>query len=157
MLLAERSRQGGKTPFGVTCERLLFPFGANVSYKPISSKNESRLHQVGKQVLTGICIGYVFLAGGGWSCNVLIACWEDMANLSVSEVDVQRFKHQEVSLEQNPPFPCADGSIKLFNLPRPHRGEQIVEGKPQSRRKKRKNNHRRSRRDEADANKYRME
>ena len=31
----------------VTFDELLTPFGANVSYKPVSSKDEARLHQFG--------------------------------------------------------------------------------------------------------------
>ena len=33
---------------------------------PISAKDLSRLHQFGKKVLPGICLGYVFYAGGIW-------------------------------------------------------------------------------------------
>ena len=49
--------------FGVTFDGPLIPFGANVSYRHISSKDVSRLHQFGKQKLPGIFMGYVFRAG----------------------------------------------------------------------------------------------
>ena len=51
---------------GVTSDGLLIPFGARVSCKSISSKDESRLHSVIK-TLAGIFTGYVLRAGRGWS------------------------------------------------------------------------------------------
>ena len=56
-LVAER-----KTPcerrFGEPFEGLVLPFGAMVEYRPISAKDQSRLHQFGKKVLPGIFLGY---------------------------------------------------------------------------------------------------
>ena len=52
-LLAERARQNGRWQdkhsriFGVNFDVLWTPFGGNVSYRPISSNDESRLHQIG--------------------------------------------------------------------------------------------------------------
>ena len=44
--------------FDATFDRLLIPFGANVGYKPISSRDESGLHQFGNQMLPGIFMVY---------------------------------------------------------------------------------------------------
>ena len=38
------------------------PFGAMVEYHPISEKDQTRLHQFGKNVLLGIFLGYVLFA-----------------------------------------------------------------------------------------------
>ena len=61
----------GKTAYsetcGVTFDGHLIPLGANVSDKPISPKDESRLHQVGQKMPLAILMGYVLRAGRGWS------------------------------------------------------------------------------------------
>ena len=58
---------GGKTPcerrFGESCEGPVISFGAMVEYHPMSSKDQSRLYQVGEKVLRGIFVGYVLIAG----------------------------------------------------------------------------------------------
>ena len=50
----------------------LNPFEAKVTYKPISSNDEARLHQFGKKMLPGIFMGYVLRVGSaegetGWA------------------------------------------------------------------------------------------
>ena len=56
----------GKTPyarrFGEPCKGPVIPFGAMVEYYPISSRDQSRLHQCGKKVLPGIFLGYELIA-----------------------------------------------------------------------------------------------
>ena len=47
---------------------------------------------------------------------------DDVDNLCTSEVHVKSFKHQEVSHEET--FPNADGTLKIFERPRPHRWEK---------------------------------
>ena len=71
---------------------------------------------------TVIFMGYVLRAGGQ---SHLIA-----KTRKPSEVHVNRFKHQEVSHEAAPSFPCAGGTLKIFDLPHPHRGEKPVEEDP---------------------------
>ena len=51
-----------------------------------------------------------------------------MENLSTSVSHVKRFKRQEVSHEETPSFPCADGTLKIFDLPRPRHGENLAGG-----------------------------
>ena len=77
----------------------LIPFGATVSYKPISSKDEARLHQFGKKMLPGIFMGNVLDAGGGWSGDLLMADFGDLENLSASDIHVKRFTHHKVAQE----------------------------------------------------------
>ena len=57
------------------------------------------------------------------SGDFLVADCEDSENLSAPEISAEKFKHREVAREGTLSSPCADGSLKLFNLPRPHRGE----------------------------------
>ena len=51
----------GKTPyerrFGKPFKRPIIPFGSLVEYNPISSKDQSRIHQFGKKVLPGLFLG----------------------------------------------------------------------------------------------------
>ena len=90
--------------FGVHFDGPVIPFGAKLSYTTISSKDESR-HQFGKQMLTGI----FRKEGGQVTCSLQIS--KTGKNLSTSKVHVK-----EVS-------PRAGGTLKLFDLPRPRRGE----------------------------------
>ena len=46
---------------------------------------------------------------------------EDLENVFTSEVHVKRFMLQEVSHEETPSVPCADGTLILLDLPRPRR------------------------------------
>ena len=90
---------------------------------PSLQKDESRPHPFGKkQILHGILMGLCLVRRGGWSGDLVIADCEDLENLSASEiVRSERFKHQDVAQERTLSFPCADGSLRLFNPPRPHR------------------------------------
>ena len=82
-----------------TADGSVIPFGAKVSYKPISSKDVARLHQCGKEMLPGIRLGYVSRARRGWSGDLLTADCEDPENLTASDSDVKRFEHWEVAPE----------------------------------------------------------
>ena len=57
----------GKTPyerrFGQPFKGPIVPFGALFEYYPISTKDQSRIHQFGKKVLPGIFLGYALYAG----------------------------------------------------------------------------------------------
>ena len=41
----------------------IIPFGSLVEYHPITAKGQSRIHQVGKNVLLGLFLGYALYAG----------------------------------------------------------------------------------------------
>ena len=49
-----------------------------VEYHPISTRDQSRLHQFGKKVLPGIFLGYELIAGGIWKGDILIADLEEL-------------------------------------------------------------------------------
>ena len=87
----------------------MIPFGAKLSYTTIVSIDESR-HQFGKKMLAGI----FRREGGQVTCSLQIS--NTGKNLSTSTVHVK-----EVS-------PCAGGTLELFDLPRPRRGENPAEG-----------------------------
>ena len=75
----------------------VIPFGAEITYKPITDKDKARLHQFGIKVLSGVFIGYSLNIGGGWSGDLLVADWEDIeAAERPKDVYIKRFKAQEV-------------------------------------------------------------
>ena len=67
----------GKTPygrrFGQPFGGPVIPFGSLVEYHPITAKDQSRIHQFGKEVLRGLFLGYALYAGAIWKGDVLIA------------------------------------------------------------------------------------
>ena len=74
----------GKTPFerrfGEPCKRPDILSGAMLKCHPISAKDLSRLHQLGKKALPGIFLGYVLIAGGFWKGDILVADIEELGN-----------------------------------------------------------------------------
>ena len=64
----------------------LIPFGAEITYLPITDKDKSRLHHFGSKVLSGIFLGYEQQEGGGWSGDLLVLDWEEIENaLSIAK------------------------------------------------------------------------
>ena len=94
----------GKTPYETRFEEPLkgpiIPFGAMVEYHPISARDQSRLHQFGKQVLLWIFLGYELIAGRIWKVNFLIAELEDLEKLDESEIYHRRINAKEVLISQ---------------------------------------------------------
>ena len=110
----------GRTPnerrFGEPFKRPLIPFGSMVEYHPISTRDESRLHQVGKKVSPGIFLGYALIAGGIWKGNILTADLEELEKMDASEIYPRRINAKEVLISQKGEefiFPIADGTAKL--------------------------------------------
>ena len=58
----------GKTPyersFGQPFKGPIIPFGSLVEYHPITSKDQSNIHQCGKKILPGLFFGHALYAGG---------------------------------------------------------------------------------------------
>ena len=79
----------GKTPnerrFGGPLKGPTLPFGAFVEYHPISTRDQMRLHQFWKKVVSGIFLGYAPTAGGSWKGDALIADLEELENVEASE------------------------------------------------------------------------
>ena len=101
----------GKTPcerrFGQPFKGPIIPFGSLVEYYPISAKDQSIIHQFGKKVLLGLCLGYALYAGGIWNGDILVADIEELEMVDASEIYSKRLNAKEVI------FPKEHG--KLFS------------------------------------------
>ena len=64
--------------FGEPFKGPIIPFAAMIEYHPTSLRDQSRLHQFGKEVLRGIFLGYALIAGGIWKGDILIADIEEL-------------------------------------------------------------------------------
>ena len=74
----------------------IIPFGPLVAYHPISTKDQSRIHQFGKKVLPGIFLGYVLYAGRIWKGDILIVDLEELKEMNASETMLKRLNAKEV-------------------------------------------------------------
>ena len=112
----------GKTAYQARfCEYMgpCIPFGALVSYKPITARDKDRCHKMGPQLLRGIFIGYDDRSGGSWSGDLLIVDWEELEDAeTTSEVYTKRFKAAEMFSEKVDGycFPCAEGDLRQPGL-----------------------------------------
>ena len=91
------------------------PFGSLVEYHPITAKDQSRIHQFGKKVLLGLCLGYALYAGGIWKGDIMVADIEELETMDASETYSKRLNAKEVMFpKEKREFICpiADGRIK---------------------------------------------
>ena len=129
-----------KDVFGKPFEGPVIPFGSLIEYHPITSKDQSRIHQFGKKVLPGLFLGYALYAGGIWKGDVLVADLEELETMDASEIYSKRLNAKEVIFpkEGEFTFPIADGRIKTpgedqelrtstLIRPRPSRGEGHID------------------------------
>ena len=90
----------GKTPyerrFGKPFKGPTIPFGSLVEYYPISTKDQSRIHQFGKKVLPGLFLGYALYAVWIWKGELLIADLEELETMDASEIFSKRLSAKEV-------------------------------------------------------------
>ena len=90
----------GKTPFerrfGQPFKRPVIPFASVVEYHPISSKDQSRIHQFGTKVLPGLFLGYPFFEVGIWKGDVLITELQELETMDASEIYSKRLNAKEV-------------------------------------------------------------
>ena len=108
----------GKTPYERRLEDLfkgpIVPFGSLVEYRPITAKDQSRIHQFGKKVLPGLFLGYALYAGGIWKGDVLVADLEELETMDASEIYPKRLNAKEATFPKEKGkiiFPIADGRI----------------------------------------------
>ena len=89
----------GKTPyerrFGQPFKGPIVPFCSLVEYYPISSKDQSRIHQFGKKVLRGLFLGYALYAGEIWKGNILAADIEELETMDASDIYSERLNAKE--------------------------------------------------------------
>ena len=93
----------------------MIPFGSLVENRPISTKDQSRIHQFGKKVLPGIFLGYVLHVGRIWKGDILVVDLEELEEMDASEIHAKRLNAKEVMLPksgENYKFPVADGTVK---------------------------------------------
>ena len=97
-----------KTPcerrFGKSCKGPIIPFGSLVEYCPISSKDQSRIHQFGKKVLPGLFLGSALHTGEIWKGDVLVADLEELETMDASEIYSKRLNAKEVIFHKNGKF-----------------------------------------------------
>ena len=67
-----------------------------VEYHPISSRDQSRLHQSGKKVLPGIFLGYALFAEKLGKGDIRVADVEELGNLGASEIHARRLNAKEM-------------------------------------------------------------
>ena len=91
--------------FGEDFKGPLIPFGAEIQYKPIAQKDKERLHQFGSKMLSGIFMGYKQKAGGGWSFDLLVADWEEIAAAqTTNDIYAKRLKAGDVQVNSKDTF-----------------------------------------------------
>ena len=78
-----------------------------LEYHPISVRDQSRLHQLGKKVLPVIFPGYALIAGRIWKGHILIADMEDLEELDASEIYPQRINAKEALISQKEMTSCS--------------------------------------------------
>ena len=102
--------------FGEPLKGPIISFGSLVEYHPITAKDQSRIHQFGKKVLPGLCLGYALYTGGIWKGDVLIADLEELETMDASVIYSKRLNAKEVIFPKLGEFifPIADGRIKTL-------------------------------------------
>ena len=87
-----------------------------VEYHPISTGDQSRLHEFGKKVLFGKVLGCALIAAGFWKEDPLTADLEELEKMNASEIHPRRVNANEALSSQNREefvFPIADGTSKI--------------------------------------------
>ena len=93
----------------------IIPFGSLVEYYPVSAKDQSRIHQMGKKVLPGLFLGYALCAERIWKGDIMVADIEELETMDASEIYSERLNAKEVIFPKENGhfiFPVADGRIK---------------------------------------------
>ena len=126
----------GKTPnerrFGQPFIGSIIPYGSLVEYHPITSKDQSRIHQFGKKVLPGLFHGYALYAGGIWKGDILIADFEELETMDASEIYSKRLNAKEVIFPKQGEFIflITDGRIKTSGGDQDLRTPTLVRHRP---------------------------
>ena len=90
--------------------------GAEITYLPITEKDQARLHQFGSKVLSGNFLWYDEQEGGVWNADLLVVDWEEIENAEhFSDMSIKRFKASEVTtikIGELFRFPSAEGVLR---------------------------------------------
>jgi len=102
--------------FGQEFRGPLIPFGAEVTYKPITAKDKARCHEFGEKKLSALFVGYDQQRGGGWSDDLWVADMEQIGSAELhSEIHPKRFRAEEVEpvlRDGHFKFPLAEGALR---------------------------------------------
>ena len=127
----------GKTPyerrFGEPFEAPIIQFCSLVEYYPISAKDQSRIHQFGKKVLSGLFLGYALYAGGIWKGDIMVEDIEELETMDASEIYSKRLNAKEVIFPKENGkfiFPVADGRITLSGRDQDLRTSTLIRERP---------------------------
>ena len=77
--ILENGNTAYKNRFGSGLSGPIIPFDAQVTYLPITQKDKQRPHAFGSKALPGIFLGHSQQAGGGWSGDLYVLDWEELA------------------------------------------------------------------------------
>ena len=106
-----------KGVFGEPFKGPIIPSGSLVEYYPISAKDQSRIHQIGKKVFPGLFLGYALYAGGIWKGDIMVADIEVLETMDASEIYSKRVNAKEVIFSKGKwefIFPIADGRFETL-------------------------------------------
>ena len=94
------------------------PFGAEITYKPISPKDLQRLHQFGTKELRGIFIGYAQQSGGRWSKDLFVVDIEELekANKANDVILNDSSRPKSMWYRKMVPFDFRSQLVRLNNL-----------------------------------------
>ena len=122
----------GKTAYekrcGVKFDGPLIPFGAQISYKPTSSKDEAKLHPFGKRMHPGIFTGNVLRAGE----DEQAICSSQIAKTLRQTDQAPRSRRRKKAVVSMCRRIC-----QALQLPQPPRGEKLAKRNPDQDEKKR--------------------
>ena len=127
----------GKIPYerrlGEPFKGQIILFVSLVEYYPISAKDQSRIHQIGKKVLPGLFLGYALYAERIWKGDTLVADNEELETMDASEIYPKRLNAKEVIFpKENGKFiyPVADGRIKFVGGDQELRTSTLIRDHP---------------------------
>ena len=118
--------------FWATFKGPIIPIGSLVEYHPITAKDQSRIHQFGKNVLPGLFLGYALYAGRIWKGDVVVADLEELETMDASEIYSKRLNAKEVIFPKQGEFifPIADGRINLSGRDQDLRTSTLTRQRP---------------------------
>ena len=126
----------GKTPyerrFGQPFKGPIIPFGSLVEYYPVTAKDQSRIHQIGKKVLPGLFLGYASLRGGnleGWLTDRRPWGVGDDGRIG-NLLEKTQCERGDISQTRRIIFPIADGRIKTLGGDQELRTSTLIRQRP---------------------------
>ena len=83
--------------FGQPFKGPIIPFFFTlVECYPISAKDQSRIHQFGKEILLGLFLGYALYKWKIWKGDIMVADIEELETMDASEIYSKRLNVKEV-------------------------------------------------------------